>query len=616
MSNIKLKRDQKLIIPKEQASEKLKYHFVDGVGEFVKKYSLPYRDTKHKMVVDLKQWFGANVTEGTTLIIELKTPCDMDKTLTTLNPLYDVTLLSRGQQLHVNVTPKSFDQTLKLEKDVWKLDNGYNYQLKLCKMVNETSKYYTASFPLSTEDLQGDALKLLDIIEQHPVNQCWKIYAERYDKRGNRAESSVQLSTLYQALHEAFEVAGIDYHEKHNYLKRRIKGLSEQFKVNEVKADKTGLSLQLNQSTPDLNLYLALRQRQGNMFDYQILSTLSLSDSEVVLNVDTLNIQHYLKEGDNIDLLVGTTEAEATYVSLTADVSLTKAKVQLTPNIQGTVYVNGRGALSLYLRGKTKEADESATRIAVLGTCFSRNALNSSDYFNPQYKHFVDCVYTQFHSTLESCINETEAPVQLLDLYKENPDYQYIETDMKHLFFEQLAEKAPDYLIIDLYADAMVRTIELNNGAHITYNYMIKEEQRLGDYVRDWRRDCFKDEEALISRWIPVLDAFMKRLSNIIPLDHVILNRGRLSEQYYDDDGTIRQFGSIDQARRSNYYWEKLDNILLTRYPEVKVLDITHLPYHSDKNYPFGFSYSHYESKYYQTYFDELIKLLYLAKGI
>ncbi|MCE5038812.1 DUF6270 domain-containing protein [Staphylococcus auricularis] len=616
MTNIKLKRDQKLIIPKEYTSEELTYHFVDGVGEFVKKYSLPYRSTRHKLVIDLKQWFGAEVTEGTALIIELQIPCEIDETITTLNPLYDVTLLSKGQQLHVKVTPKSFDQTLTLDHHVWQLDSTSHYQLKLCKMLNETSKYYTEALLLSNADLQGEALKVLDIIEQYPVNQCWKIYAERYDKQGNRAEAPVQLSRFYHALHETFEAAGIDYHEKHNYLKRRIKGLSEQLKVNEVKVDKTALTLHVNQSTPDLNLYLALRQRQGNMFDYQVLATLPLFEGEVVLSDETLNIQQYLKEGDNLDLLVGETEEEAAYVSLAEDVSFTQAKVQLTPHIQGTMYVNGRGALSLYLRSKTKTADDSATRIAVLGTCFSRNALNSSDYFNPQYKRYIDCVYTQFHSTLESCINETEAPAQLLDLYKENPDYQYIETDMKHLFFDQLADKAPDYLIIDLYADAMVRTIELTNGAHITYNYMIKEEQRLGDYVQDWRRDCYKDEQTFMSRWVPILDAFMARLSNIIPLDHVILNRGRLSEQYYDDDGTIRNFGSIDQARRSNYYWEKLDNILLTRYPEVKVLDLTHLPYHSDKNYPFGFSYSHYESKYYQTYFDELIKLLYLAKGI
>ena len=616
MTNIKLKRDQKLIIPKEYTSEKLKYHFVDGVGEFVKKYSLPYRSTRHKLVIDLKQWFGADVTEGTALIIELQIPCEIDETITTLNSLYDVTLLSKGQQLHVKVTPKSFDQILTLDHHVWQLDSTCHYQLKLCKMLNETSKYYTEALPLSNADLQGEALKVLDIIEQYPVNQCWKIYAERYDKQGNRAEAPVQLSRYYHALHDTFEAAGVDYHEKHNYLKRRIKGLSEQLKVNEVKVDKTALTLHVNSSSPDLNLYLALRQRQGNMFDYQVLTTLPLFEGDARLSDETLNIQQYLKEGDNLDLLVGKTEEKAAYVSLAEDVSLTQAKVQLTPHIQGTMYVNGRGALSLYLRSKTKTADDSATRIAVLGTCFSRNALNSSDYFNPQYKRYIDCVYTQFHSTLESCINGTEAPAHFLDLYKENPDYQYIETDMKHLFFDQLAEKAPEFLIIDLYADAMVRTIELTNGAHITYNYMIKEEQRLRDYVQDWRRDCYKDEQMFLSRWVPILDAFMARLSNIIPLNHVILNRGRLSEQYYDDDGTIRNFGSLDQARRSNYYWEKLDNILLTRYPEVKVLDLTHLPYHSNKNYPFGFSYSHYESKYYQTYFDELIKLLYLAKGI
>ncbi|MDT3973120.1 hypothetical protein RPN77_08260, partial [Staphylococcus saprophyticus] len=105
---------------------------------------------------------------------------------------------------------------------------------------------------------------------------------------------------------------------------------------------------------------------------------------------------------------------------------------------------------------------------------------------------------------------------------------------------------------------------------------------------------------------------FVEKLSDIIPVENIILNRGRLSENYYNKNGNLVEFETKDLINRNNYYWERLDNIFLTEYPNINYIDLTDKKFHSVIDYPFGFSFSHYESKYYESFLNELMKIIFL----
>ena len=59
-----------------------------------------------------------------------------------------------------------------------------------------------------------------------------------------------------------------------------------------------------------------------------------------------------------------------------------------------------------------------------------------------------------------------------------------------------------------------------------------------------------------------------------------------------------------------NYFWEKIDNIVISNYPNIKIIDLSKKNYLASKSHPFGFSFSHYESDYYKDFLNELIKKL------
>ncbi|HEM1641554.1 TPA: teichoic acid biosynthesis protein, partial [Listeria monocytogenes] len=94
---------------------------------------------------------------------------------------------------------------------------------------------------------------------------------------------------------------------------------------------------------------------------------------------------------------------------------------------------------------------QDITKIAVMGTCFSRNAFNSSPFFNPDYKAFFECSFTQFHSSIISIMTE---PANLINLDKytdiKKSEKPFIEDDWKKDFFTNLKNSDADYFLIDL----------------------------------------------------------------------------------------------------------------------------------------------------------------------
>lgn len=127
---------------------------------------------------------------------------------------------------------------------------------------------------------------------------------------------------------------------------------------------------------------------------------------------------------------------------------------------------------------------------------------------------------------------------------------------MNKTFFKELRDSKAEYLIIDLYPDAMLQELELNNGSTITYSYLIKENLVLGDFVSNWGYEKFNKIDRFLGEWESNLEIFIRELVKIIPEDHIILNRGRLAERFYTQSDKLGRFGTIDFIRRNNYIWK------------------------------------------------------------
>ncbi|WP_144534128.1 DUF6270 domain-containing protein [Bacillus pumilus] len=267
-------------------------------------------------------------------------------------------------------------------------------------------------------------------------------------------------------------------------------------------------------------------------------------------------------------------------------------------------FTNGKSNLSLFISDR-HVVGKKPIKIAVMGTCFSRNAFSSREYFNPGYKKKYECVYTQFHSSLVSLVS---SPVSFK---KENfedindVDIKYIETDFKKDFFEKLKNSEPNYLILDLYCDAAKSLIQYTDGNFISASFMIEQTNYFKN-LKDVKIINHQDNNRYFNIFKSAVDIFIDKVTEILPESKIILNKGRFTNSYRNKNGEIKSFDDFELIQRNNYFWDKVDNYFEYKAPNIKSIDLTNTHFIGDENYPFGKSFSHYESAYYKKFLDEL----------
>ncbi|MGJ8730359.1 DUF6270 domain-containing protein [Listeria aquatica] len=247
--------------------------------------------------------------------------------------------------------------------------------------------------------------------------------------------------------------------------------------------------------------------------------------------------------------------------------------------------------------------------LVVMGTCFSRNAFNTSPYFNPDYKSFFNIQFTQTHTSLISATTPAYSEGIPFDQYADTftkTELENVKDDFRKDFFERLHEAQPDYFLIDLYPDAIRPIIWLDEKSAITGSYIL-EGSPLFDVIPCQEILDHTDDEAFYQVWKKHADEFLAKLLKIIPEEHVILNKGGFTYKYYDENQKVIAYKNKMAIEKAQLLWDRLNNYFLSVAPNVRVIDFSNKGYIGDFYYPFGHSFSHFESGYYKDLLKEMI---------
>ncbi|EAG3566953.1 teichoic acid biosynthesis protein [Listeria monocytogenes] len=395
------------------------------------------------------------------------------------------------------------------------------------------------------------------------------------------------------------------------YFKKNIQGLVSLSQLKETKKDFT-LQFKLENSVSEGQIVAKRADKKANTFEYNIEQvwplkkgltkySAQINKNEFLtgpINKPDTTWDFFLRSASKPDLPISVPNTIDLSASEFFDIAGKEFKAQLTKN-----EFNNLACLTV-VAPKIKEA---VTKIAVMGTCFSRNAFNSSPFFNPDYKAFFECSFTQFHSSIISLMTK---PANLINLDKytdiKKSEQSFVEEDWKKEFFTNLKNSNSDYFLIDLYPDVIRPVIWLNDETAITLSYVIEQSQLLNDIPYERISDHI-DNEAYFNEWKGYADQFIEKLTEIIPANRVILNLGGFTTSYYDEDGKIVTYKNKMAIEKNNYFWDRLNNYFLSKLPEAKVIDFSKKGYIGDFNYPFGHSFSHFESPYYKDFLKDLI---------
>lgn len=247
-------------------------------------------------------------------------------------------------------------------------------------------------------------------------------------------------------------------------------------------------------------------------------------------------------------------------------------------------------------------------KIAVFGTCFSRNFLSSAPYFNPDYKEYFNCVFTQFHSSIITIMSE---PLTInLDRYDDIPleNKKFVVADFEKKFWKEMSKNSPDYLVVDLYTDALRSVGWMTVDCAVTISPIVEQSKLLNDLEFEFILD-HSNQKKYKEKFRESLIRFKNKVLSFISEEQLILNKGRLAKTYFDEKREIKKFHTPEVIDEYNQFWEELEEIFIEQFPRSKVINMREMGFIGDVRYPFGLSVSHYQREYYREMFKKVIEL-------
>ncbi|EFQ8449969.1 teichoic acid biosynthesis protein [Listeria monocytogenes] len=424
----------------------------------------------------------------------------------------------------------------------------------------------------------------------------------------NTVAREVELSTPTHSKLTSFVTGSnrLSFYFKKNY--------QEIVSLASFKEDENQIELQFSLPKKFTNCQLVSKRRdnKAKLFEYYFEQVFpikkGLLKSETIISRNEFLAGNINKENGIWDFFIRSTDQPDLPIFIPDTIDLSKNKFHKVANQPFLARIIKNGAKNLSITtNPAPESNANPLKIAVMGSCFSRNAFNSKPFFNPDYKRFFEVTFTQSHTSLFSVLSKPYTGINIDD-YGNMTDNERrtLQADFDKGFFEKLENSNSDYLLLDLYADVLRGPIWLESGEILSLSYISEQTGILNDLPIKRLLD-HSNNDAFFQEWTSYADKFIEKLLTVMPAERIILNKGGFTTKYYDKNGAVQEYKIKMRIERNNYFWDRLNNYFLSKVPTAQVIDFTKKPYIGDYYYPFGHSFSHYESGYYKDFMREMI---------
>lgn len=276
------------------------------------------------------------------------------------------------------------------------------------------------------------------------------------------------------------------------------------------------------------------------------------------------------------------------------------------------INMNGKSFVSF----DVMKIQEKPYKLAIVGSCYSRSAFNSQKkFFNPDYKNFFEVVYTNFQPSIVSMSGEKVDFDKNKYLDLSEADLINVEREYKKSIFQDLKENAFDYLIVDFFVDATHGVILVDENKMLGLNSSIKRSNYYRNHLSTTTILINNKKLEFLELWRKSCDEFIDKITGIVPANKIILNKGGLIDKFYDKDNNVNSFIEKGYISKSEYehfnaMWEYMNNYFLNQLPDAHFLDLTNYNYIGSVDHPVNAGPHHFESGYYKSYIDKLLKII------
>lgn len=258
--------------------------------------------------------------------------------------------------------------------------------------------------------------------------------------------------------------------------------------------------------------------------------------------------------------------------------------------------------------------DYMKTKVALLGSCISRDVFNS--HFVPNYKEFFEVITDVQRTTLISLMQDpVEIEECLIDISPHNSKNiartRCISNDLNKFFLRNLIEMDVDYLIIDNYFEVLYGILYYDNTIISNNFWDLPETQFYQNMSDKLNLNLYENFDEYFCIWSKYCDLFFKFLALYCPNVKVILNQARQTNQVMKSDGSCYINNDFTKTMNStNPLLEKLDSYIMDNF-NVHVLRFDYDNTYCDESHIWGFAPMHFHKNYHDTLFNKLKSIIF-----
>jgi hypothetical protein len=249
-------------------------------------------------------------------------------------------------------------------------------------------------------------------------------------------------------------------------------------------------------------------------------------------------------------------------------------------------------------------------RLGISGSCYSRRAFTSTEYFNPDYKTRYRVDFTAFQSSLISFLPEaktTKFPKRMEKWGARKKEWAL--TEFNKDYYEKIEAANVDYFIIDLWADIQRGYVDYGNNQRLSFSPYLQP--WLSERKTGVRHRALDDFSTYFEKFKEAADYFAKRMETIMPNEKIIINRIRADYEYLDENRELQTFvGKKKRTMTYNMIGNAFADYLISVLPGAQVIDSRTYDIHADVLAPGNHSINHFESRYYKKYMSDLDKIV------
>lgn len=244
---------------------------------------------------------------------------------------------------------------------------------------------------------------------------------------------------------------------------------------------------------------------------------------------------------------------------------------------------------------KTESSDGSTKRVAIFGSCVTRDNFNSR--LAPRWREKFDVGPVLYQASFLSAFWSPVAvpPGGFADL--DEHSRQCVIAEFEKRFLWQLVEYRPDVVLIDFFADARFDVLQLDNSFVTDNSWKFATSADAAQYASAPRHGLGVDPERFLQLWRGAARGFAQFMAERLPETLIVVNAARAVEDVVGGAPFARS-----DVQEFNAKWRYLEQAFLEEVTEAVVLDPMVEGVSADATHPWGRYWVHYESRYYEEF--------------